>query len=79
MSFSSDSENFRDSCKFMTFYAQNQIEQHKDLYFELNVRDFFLLKRKAYSNIMKCYENSRQTNEESEACSDKYKSFMTLT
>ena len=59
MSFVSDSENFRDFCKIMTFYAQNQIEEHKEIYFDLNVRYSLILKRKAYTKIMKCYENSR--------------------
>ena len=64
----SSSHSFGGFCRNMTSFAENQLNDHKTLYYKAN--------RKAYGRIMECYENPRVTNEETEACSSVYKNFM---
>ena len=52
----------------MTSVAQNQLEFHKQTYFPAC--------QKTYADIMKCYEDPRQTNEETDACAEKHRQRM---
>ena len=53
----------------MTAFAENQLDFHRPLYYKLS--------SSVYSRIMTCYEQPRLTNEETDACAAKYRTFMT--
>ena len=52
----------------MTSYAQNSLENHRTKYYTVS--------RDSYAKIMKCYENSRQTNEEADKCAEGHRDKM---
>jgi hypothetical protein len=42
----------------MTFFAENQLDNHRPKYYKIS--------QIAYEKIMKCYEEPRKTNEETD-------------
>ena len=58
--FISTSPNFRHFCHVMTNFAENHLDSHRASYYSAS--------RKTYKEIMKCYEEPRKTNEETDAC-----------
>ena len=64
----SSAKTFPEFCKTMTIFAENQIDFHRPKYYKAS--------RAAYSNIMKCYEEPRKTNEETDACAKEQRSVM---
>ena len=64
----SKAENFSQFCKLMTSVAENQLNFHKPSYYKAC--------RETYADIMGCYEDPRQTNEETDACAEKHRQRM---
>lgn len=52
----------------MTAFAENQIDYHRPKYYRVS--------KEAYKKIMKCYEEPRKTNEETDACAQEQRSVM---
>jgi hypothetical protein len=52
----------------MTVFAETHIDLHRPKYYKVS--------REAYSTIMKCYEEPRKTNEETDACAKQQRSVM---
>ena len=65
----SKSEKFGDFCQEMTQFAEGQLDLHRQKYYGVSKR--------AYGNIMKCYSNARQTNEEADSCAQSVRDKMT--
>ena len=56
----SKSQSFPEFCRTMTTFAENQIDSHRPKYYKVS--------KESYGKIMKCYEEPRKTNEETDAC-----------
>jgi len=56
----SKADSFALFCRDMTQFAEGQLDLHRPAYYAIS--------REAYQNIMKCYANSRQTNEQADSC-----------
>jgi len=52
----------------MTRFAENHLDQHRAKYYKIS--------GKVYSDIMKCYEEPRKTNEETDACAQVHRKRM---
>lgn len=61
----SNSEDFEHFKSRMTTFAKNQLDLHRFKYYSLS--------RGTYQQIMKCYENPHQTNEETDKCAKRHR------
>ncbi|TNV85604.1 hypothetical protein FGO68_gene11333 [Halteria grandinella] len=60
--------SFKEFCDLMTTFAENQLDFHRPTYYSLS--------KEVYKRIMDCYSQPRMTNEETDTCAARYRSFM---
>ena len=66
----SRAKDFGQFCTFMTKFAENQMDLHRSKYYKIS--------KETYRRIMKCYEQPRKTNEETDACASTHRKSMEL-